>query len=197
MKEIHFLLRTVVGKVVEHHSRCANCVAILIIPTFFLIYKYIKCDTSVALCSFCLRVTHTIFLYLLSLPHSPHLLTLLHSSFRCHFNLLSTFFFSHSPIHFVLSPLFPFRICFVLFSFFLSFFFLTHSHRWVLSAHSCTCFVLFFLCLSHRFYFISLVFQFSFFYITLHAHIHAAHISACLVFSYSYWAIYSLYLLNS
>lgn len=99
----------------------------------------------------------------------------------------------------------PFILCshlyshsgFVLFSFFLSFFFLTHSHRWVLSAHSCTCLVLFFLCLSHRFDFISLVFQFSFFYITLHAHIHAAHISACLVFSYSYWAIYSLYLLNS
>lgn len=124
MKEIHFLLRTVVGKVVEHHSRCANCVAILIISTFLNIYIFIKCDASVALCSFCLRVTHTIFLYLLSHPYSPHLLTLLHSSFRCHFNLLSTFFFSHSPIHFVLSPLFPFRICFV---FFLSFFFLPHT----------------------------------------------------------------------
>lgn len=120
----HFL-RTVVGKVVEHHSRCANCVAILIIPTFFLIYKYIKCYTSVALCSFCLRVTHTIFLYLLSLPHSPHLLTLLHSSFRCHFNLLSTFFSLTRP--FILCSHLYSHSGFVLFCF-LSFFLFSSSH---------------------------------------------------------------------
>lgn len=125
MKEIHFLLRTVVGKVVEHHSRCANCVAILIIPTFFLIYKYIKCYTSVALCSFCLRVTHTIFLYLLSLPHSPHLLTLLHSSFRCHFNLLSTFFSLTRP--FILCSHLYSHSGFVLFCF-LSFLLFSSSH---------------------------------------------------------------------
>lgn len=114
------------GKVVEHHSRCANCVAILIILTFFNIY--IKCDTSVALCSFFLRVTHTKYFFIcflvLVLLISSHYC----SSFRCHFNLLSTFFFLSLSHSFCALAFISIQGLFCFLSFLFYIFFLTHLH---------------------------------------------------------------------
>ena len=74
------------------------------------------------LCSFCLSYTKYFFIcfLILILLISSHYRTVLSDTISICFLP----FFSHLSIHFVPSPLFPFRICFV---FFLSFFFLPHT----------------------------------------------------------------------
>lgn len=126
MKEIHFLLRTVVGKVVEHHSRCANCVAILIIPTFFNIYIYLSSVIRLSLFVRSASELHTQYFFICFL-----ILILLISSHYC--TVLS------DAISICFLPFFsltrPFILCshlyshsgFVLFCF-LSFFLFSSSH---------------------------------------------------------------------